>query len=288
MATPGPGSRSPASARCTASTRRPAAVRRRGRRAVRATRARAARRCVPIAAGHFASVAAVAGAVLLGLSVDRLVWQCAAAALLALVAIVRFRRAPRDVAPKRPSHGIRGARRLVVHRVDGARRRADAGARAGAALRRKRSQCATSAHRVRSPSRSPRWGCMPCRCSRWSAASPSAHAAGPPRRCGFSTHVEWHLARVERPRALGEFTAAQQQGPVAHALRSMSADHHPRRLNVNPISSSPFLPSFRPAALAALALAALAAPLPAHAQYAQTNLVSSVARPRRPSPIRAS
>ena len=54
--------------------------------------AHALRAVVPIAVGHFASVAAVAGAVLLGLSVDRLVWQCAAAALLALVAIVHFRR----------------------------------------------------------------------------------------------------------------------------------------------------------------------------------------------------
>jgi len=64
--------------------------------------AHALRAVVPIAVGHFASVAAVAGAVLLGLSVDRLVWQIAAAALLALVAIVHLRR--RRATSRRSGH----------------------------------------------------------------------------------------------------------------------------------------------------------------------------------------
>lgn len=65
-------------------------------------RAQALRALVPIAAGHAASIAAVASAVLIGVSLDRRALQAAAVALLVLVVIVHWKSRARPRA-KTPS-----------------------------------------------------------------------------------------------------------------------------------------------------------------------------------------
>jgi hypothetical protein len=64
-------------------------------------RAQALRALLPIGAGHIASVALVAGAVALGLSLDRTVLQVAAGSLMLVAAVVHFwrRTVPRVRAP---------------------------------------------------------------------------------------------------------------------------------------------------------------------------------------------
>jgi len=76
-----------------------------------------------------------------------------------------------------------------------------------------------------------------------------------------------HAARRGRRRAALDLPELQRTG---------STKNQPWRLNVNSISSSLIVSRSRLAGAAALSIAALGLPLPASAQYAQTNLVSNI------------
>ncbi|UUZ67849.1 hypothetical protein LP416_26020 [Polaromonas sp. P2-4] len=98
-------------------------------------RAQALRALVPIAAGHAASVALVAGAMVFGLAMDRFALQILAGGLLAVATVVHLSGRTPKVAR---ACGARRAGALVLHDVHRARRWLDTGAGTDSALRRRR------------------------------------------------------------------------------------------------------------------------------------------------------